>query len=79
MVQNIFLRKYFKMVFVFIPAIKHINFFHGTTQISSWKSSGLSEESIKNITKSESSFAPTFVDHHSLPNVNFNGNCLIKR
>ena len=35
-------------------------------------------ESIENITKSDSNFAPTFVDHHLLPDVNFNGNCLIK-
>ena len=35
-------------------------------------------ESIENITKSDSNFAPTFVDHHLLPDINFNGNCLIK-
>ena len=38
----------------------------------------MSEESIENITKSDSSFAPTFVDHHLLPDMNFNGHCLIK-
>ena len=38
----------------------------------------MSDESIENITKSESNFAPTFVDHHSLPDLNFNGHCLIK-
>ena len=36
------------------------------------------EESIENITKSGSNFAPTFVDHHLLPDMNFNGHCLIK-
>ena len=37
------------------------------------------EESIENITKSDSSnFAPTFVDHHLLPDMTFNGHCLIK-
>ena len=35
-----------------------------------WKSNGMSEESIENITKSDSNFAPTFVDHHSLPDMN---------
>ena len=35
-------------------------------------------ESIENITKSDSNFGPTFVDHHLLPDINFNGNCLIK-
>ena len=38
----------------------------------------MSEESIENITKSDINFAPTFVDHHVLPNINFNGHCLIK-
>ena len=38
----------------------------------------MSEESIENRAKSGSNFAPTFVDHHSLPNITFNGNCLIK-
>ena len=35
-------------------------------------------ESIANITKSNNNFAPTFVDHLSLPKINFNGHCLIK-
>ena len=30
-----------------------------------------------NITKSDSNFAPTFVDHHLLPNISCNGHCLI--
>ena len=38
----------------------------------------MSEKSIQNISKSESNFAPTFVDHHVLPDINFNGHCLIK-
>ena len=33
---------------------------------------------LKNIAKSDSNFAPTFVDHHILPDINFNGHCLIK-
>ena len=37
----------------------------------------MSEESIENITKSGSLFAPTFVNHYVLPDVNFNGHCLI--
>ena len=32
----------------------------------------------ENITKSGSNFAPTFVDHHILPEINFNGHSLIK-
>ena len=67
----------FQNYLVFIAAIKHIKYFHGTTQIYSWKSNGMSEESIENITKSDSNFAPTFVDHHLLSDRNFNGHCLI--
>ena len=32
---------------------------------------------IENITKSDSNFAPTFVDHHELANKTFNEHCLI--
>ena len=46
----------------------------GTTWIDS--SNGMSEENIENITKSDSNFAPTFADH-LLPDINFNGHCLI--
>ena len=42
-----------------------------------WKSSGISQENIENITKLGSNFAPTFVDPHLLPDLNFNGHCLI--
>ena len=36
------------------------------------------QQNIKNITKSGSNFAPTFVDYHLLPDINFDGHCLIK-
>ena len=63
---------------IYIYQLKIIKYFSGTTRIESWKSNGMSEESIENITKSDSNFAPTFVDHHSLADMNFNGHCLIK-
>ena len=63
---------------VFIPAIKHIKYFHGSTQTYLWKSNGTSEVSIENITESGSNFESTFVDHHSWPDINFNGHYLIK-
>ena len=62
----------------FIPTKKYIKYFSGTTLIESWKSNRMSEESIENMTKLDSNFAPTFVDHHLLPDMNFNGNFLIK-
>ena len=37
----------------------------------------MSEENIKNITKPGRNFAPTFVDYHLLPDINFNGYCLM--
>ena len=39
----------------------------------------MSEESLENIAKLDSNFAPIFVDHHLLPNINFNRHCLIKK
>ena len=42
-----------------------------------WKSNGMSGESVENITKSKRLFAPTFVNHYILTDVNFNGHCLI--
>ena len=63
---------------VFIPAKKCIKYFSDTTRINSWKSNGMSEENVEIITKSGSDFAPTLVNHHVLPDINFNGRCLIK-
>ena len=37
------------------------------------------QENIESITESHSNSAPTFVDHHLLPDINFNGPCLIKK
>ena len=37
----------------------------------------MSEENTENIIKSDSNFAPSFVDNHLLPDINFNGHCLI--
>ena len=59
----------FQSYLLFIPANKYIKYFPGTTRIESWKSNGMSEESIENITKSDSNFAPTFVDHYVLPDI----------
>ena len=68
----------FQNYLVFVLAKKYIKYFSGTTWIDSWKSSGMSEEDMENITKSDSNFAPTFVNHHLLLDINFNGHCLIK-
>ena len=38
----------------------------------------MSEESTESIAKPGGNFAPTSVDHDLLPDMNFNGQCLIK-
>ena len=72
-----FSSKIFQDYLVFIRAKKYIRYFSGTTRINSWKFNGVSEKNIGSITKSDRNFAPTFVDYHFLPNINFNGHCLI--
>ena len=38
----------------------------------------MSEENIENITKSDSKFTSTFVNHYLLIKINFNEDCLLK-
>ena len=66
----------FQNYLVFISAKKYIRYF-STSRINSSKSNGMSEENTENITKSGSLFAPTSIDHHVLPDINFNGHCFI--
>ena len=37
----------------------------------------MSDENIENITKWDCNCAPTFFDHHELPDIKFNAHCLI--
>ena len=37
----------------------------------------MSEKNIETIAKTDSNFAPNFIDHHLLPDITFNGHCLI--
>ena len=37
----------------------------------------MSEENTENITKSDSNFAPTLVDHHLFPDISCSGHCFI--
>ena len=55
-----------------------MKYFTSTTRVKSWKSNGMSEENFEKITKSDSNFAPTFVDHQLLPDRSFNEHCFIK-
>ena len=63
---------------VFTEAKSYIKYLRGTARTESWKSDRISVEGIENITKSDSNFAQTFVDHYLLPDTNFNKHCLIK-
>ena len=67
----------FQDYLIFTRAYKCIKYLVCTTRINLWKSNGLLEENIENIPKSDSNFAQTFFDHHTLPDINFNGHCLL--
>ena len=67
----------FQNYVTFIPAKEHIKYLSDTTRIYLWKSNRVPEENIENITKSDSNFPPTFVDHHVVLNINFDRYCLI--
>ena len=56
-----------------MPAKKHIKYFGHTTCIDLQKSNRISQENIKNITVRQT----TFAGHYLLPDINFNGHCLI--
>ena len=54
-----------------------LHFFSGTTGTYLRKSKGMSEQSIKNITISDNTFAPSLVNSDPLQNAKLNGHCLI--
>ena len=65
----------FQNCLVFIADKKYIKYFNGTNQIYSWKSNGVSEESIENITKTCALYltaflVQSFLNGHSLINDN---------
>ena len=68
----------FQNYLVFIAAKKYIKYFRSITRTDLWKSNGMSQKHIENMTKSDSNFAQTLVDHHVLSDINFIGHCLIK-
>ena len=68
----------FQKYLVSIPAKKYIKCFSSITRIDLWKYNGMSEENVETIIKSDSNYAPTFIDHHLLPDINFNRHCLMK-
>ena len=61
----------FQNCLVFIPDKKYIKYFNGTDEIYSWKSNGMSEDSIENITNQTTFLLQLFVNHYILPDINF--------
>ena len=76
--QNIFSSGIFQNYLVCLPAINCVKYFQSTNSIYSRKCNEMSGESLENVTKLDSNFTLTFVDHHFLPDINCNVNCLIK-
>ena len=77
MEQNIFLEEYFKIIQYLYNLKNALNILVALLGLNSGNLMEC-QENIENITKSDSNFAPTFVDHYLLPEMNFNGHCLIK-
>ena len=62
----------FQNYLIFILAKKYIEHFIGNSLIELWKSNEPTIENAENITKLDSNFASTLVDHHLLQGINFN-------
>ena len=63
---------------IFQPIIRYfkVNMINNTDYVSSWKSKGLSAESIKPITTSDNSLTPELNYYGTKTRVKFNGGCL---
>ena len=58
--EKYFLPGIFQNYLVFIPPKKYIKCFSSTTRTDLWKSNGISEKNIENITNLDNNFAPKF-------------------
>ena len=61
---------------IFQPVYKYFKFITNTNYISSWKSKGLSDESIKPPTTSDNSLTPALSYYGTKTRVKFTGSCL---
>ena len=77
MAQNVSIQEYFRYI-QYLSGKKYIKYFSDNTRTDLWKSNRISEKNIENITKSDNNFTPTFVYHHILQDMYFDGHCLIK-
>ena len=62
---------------VFIPAKNTLNISVTLLRLICGNLMECQKKIMKNVTKLDSHFAPAFVDHHLLPDINFNGQCFI--
>ena len=58
-----------KNYLIYFSYKKYFRFFTNTSKVLSQKSIGLSEESVKNITTSDCTFAPTLINCYPLPDI----------
>ena len=59
---------------IFPTTKKYFRFFTNASQVLSWKSKGLSEQSIENITILDSIFYSTLISYYPWPDIKFNFN-----
>ena len=52
-----------KNYLIYFSKKKYFRIFTSTSNVLSWKSIGLSEEGVENITTSDSNFAPTLINY----------------
>ena len=79
MEQNIFLQEYLKIIQYLYLLKNTLNILVALLGLicGNLRENGMLGENIENVIKSDSNFAPTFVDHYLLPGVNFNGDCQV--
>ena len=64
---------------IFLSTKKYFRFLTNTSQVSSWKSQELSEESIENTTTSNINFTLPLIYYYPLPDAKFNGQCFLHK
>ena len=77
MEHNIFLRECLKLIWYLYLLKSILNILVILVGLIGGNLTECQKKNIENITKSDNNFAPTFVNHDSLPDINFNGHCLI--
>ena len=77
MEHNIFLQECLKLIWYLYLLKSILNILVILVGLIGGNLTECQKKNIENITKSDNNFAPTFVNHDSLPDINFNGHCLI--